>query len=305
VAIKNNEKLSEWKFGEEIAERYFKRAPFASSISVGYRFVDEFLLERILDKERVNSVVNEDIKYNEGKNIKFLQSPWIYNNDVQLNENLNEIASKLDNNKISFIYYGEIINRFGEMKEHDVLNDRVDELFGKMKNNISKYATENQSFDYHSFNSNAESYSMITALEEIVKQKETINKKDALDDCFSSSNDWGNKFYNYCREYEFKITKEIWQILNIEKIVSLIHDTTSENVLHFKYALDLIFKRTNLSEYTDKEYEKIEKLKTDLVGAELPKGYAACKVPLKWIDILLNNIIKKRRDSNAENTKVG
>lgn len=277
LQIKQGKNSYNWEQNQEFGTVYLgnKLIDYIyKNFVVGFRFVDDYLENSYINKEKLKIVLSDykKIILNEINNpndpLYKLKTWWLIPEN-KLKIIIDELIVKIENNDYDLDLYSKIVNYLSRIEEMGVCKDKIAKAINKLEKNISigivkgKYSedrlldgTQNTSDIYHE---------NIKNIKTLAIQKEKNDDDIYINDIFND-NDWGIKFKKFCEtnEYKFIQNKKFADILNIELIISNIKSKDIEQIYEFWYGLQKVYSFSNIKDYYTNDKDKLIELKNNL-----------------------------------------
>lgn len=282
-----NQKFGTVYLGNEISDYIYK------NFVVGFKFVDDYLLNSYLDQEYIKDTLNEykKVTLNENENPNdplYKLKYWWTTSEEELNKIIDNLIIKIKNNDYALEVYSKIVNYLSRIEEMDVCVEKIKIGIKALEKNISENKVNGKYCEDRLFDGTKETTEIynknIKNIKKLVEKKEIDDNLKNLNDIYES-NDWGEKLKKYCEENESKFLnqKHFADILNIEKILSNVVNKDIEQIYEFWYSLQRVYNFSNIRKYY-KDDEKILK--------NLKKGLLDIKNIDKVKKFVINKIIK-------------
>lgn len=282
-----NQKFGTVYLGNEISDYIYK------NFVVGFKFVDDYLLNSYLDQEYIKDTLNEykKVTLNENENPNdplYKLKYWWTTSEEELNKIIDNLIIKIKNNDYALEVYSKIVNYLSRIEEMDVCVEKIKIGIKVLEKNISENKVNGKYCEDRLFDGTKETTEIynknIKNIKKLVEKKEIDDNLKNLNDIYES-NDWGEKLKKYCEENESKFLnqKHFADILNIEKILSNVVNKDIEQIYEFWYSLQRVYNFSNIRKYY-KDDEKILK--------NLKKGLLDIKNIDKVKKFVINKIIK-------------
>ena len=209
LQIKQGKSSYNWEQNQEFGTVYLgnKLIDYIyKNFVVGFRFVDDYLENSYINKEKLKIVLSDykKIILNEINNpndpLYKLKTWWLIPEN-KLKIIIDELIVKIENNDYDLDLYSKIVNYLSRIEEMGVCKDKIAKAINKLEKNISigivkgKYSedrlldgTQNTSDIYHE---------NIKNIKTLAIQKEKNDDDIYINDIFND-NDWGIKFKKFC-----------------------------------------------------------------------------------------------------------
>lgn len=253
-----NQKFGTIYLGNEILDYINK------NFVVGFRFVDDYLLNSHLDKAYIRETLSEykKIKLNENNNpnnpLYKLKNWWLIP-EQELNGIIDDLIIRIKANEYDLEIYSKIVSYLSRIEEMDVCVEKIKIAIKGLEENISDNKVNGQYCEDRLFDGTKETAEIynknIMNIKRLVDKKEIDDNLKNLNDIYESSK-WGELFKEYCEKNNSKFLdqKHFADALNIDFILSNIKDKDIEQIYEFLYSLQKIYNSSNIKKYyeTDK-----------------------------------------------------
>lgn len=243
----------------------------ANKYFLAFNFVNDFIETSIFDKEEMVKTLNYYMIQNyellsENDPYKILDDYWEKDAN-ELSNALDGLLLNLDNNDYNYKLFPKIIARISsievigfEKTKTDLIIEKIEEYF---ENNMIDYV------DFHEFltdKDTAEVYNKhVERIQKIMKEKKSENNSNDLRKMYNSP-EWGIKIYEYTSQNKdyYLSQKSFIRYIDIQEIINKIKVSNNNNIFHFKYAIDMIYKYNNLKEYYIEDVPVLKEISLEL-----------------------------------------
>ena len=263
-----NQKFGTVYLGNEISDYIYK------NYVVGFKFIDDFLLNSHLDKSYIKETLTEykKIKLIENDNpsdpLYKLKTWWLIS-EHELNNIVDELIIKIKDNTYDLEMYSKIVSYLSRIEEMNVCVKKIKIAIKELEKNIQNDKVNGEYCEDRLFDMTkeaAEIYNKNIKNIKILVEKKEIN--DNLKDLniIYESDIWGELLKKYCEENNGKFLnqKHFADALNIDFILSNIKNKDIEQIYEFWYSLQKVYKFSNIKEYYEKDKEILISLKNRL-----------------------------------------
>ena len=270
-----------------------------SNYIIGFRFVDDFLLNSYINKITVQETLTQykSNVLNEIKNpndpLYKLKTWWIISED-DLKIILNDLLVKIINNEYELNIYSNIVTILSRIEEMDVCKSLIKKIIEKLEDNIKNNVVIGDYCEERLFDGTPETAKIykdnIKNIRLLVEERDINNLQNDIDKIFNS-NCWGEDLKEYCEKNNGKFLgdKKFAYILDLEKIEFNIINGTIEQIYQFWYSLQKIYNFSNIKDYYENDKEKLTELKNKIENINISDKVKI--FVLKKIIRFLNDVI--------------
>ncbi len=263
-----NQKFGTVYLGNKISDYIYK------NFVVGFKFVDDYLLNSHLDKAYIKETLSEykKITLNENNNpndpLYKLKTWWLIS-EKELSDIIDDLIIKIKDNDYDLEMYSKIVSYLSRIEEMDVCVEKIKIAIKRLEKNISENKVNGQYCEERLFDGTKETVEIynknIMNIKKLVDKKEIDDNLKDLNDIYESYK-WGELFKEYCEKNNGKFLnqKHFADALNIDFILSNIKDKDIEQVYEFWYSLQKIYNFSNIKEYYENDKEILINLKNSL-----------------------------------------
>lgn len=263
-----NQKFGTVYLGNKISDYIYK------NFVVGFKFVDDYLLNSHLDKAYIKETLSEykKITLNENNNPNdplYKLKTWWQISEQDLNDIIDDLIIKIKDNDYDLEMYSKIVSYLSRIEEMDVCVEKIKIAIKGLEKNISENKVNGQYCEERLFDGTKETVEIynknIMNIKKLVDKKEIDDNLKDLNDIYESYK-WGELFKEYCEKNNGKFLnqKHFADALNIDFILSNIKDKDIEQVYEFWYSLQKIYNFSNIKEYYENDKEILINLKNSL-----------------------------------------
>ena len=263
-----NQKFGTVYLGNEISDYIYK------NFVVGFKFVDDYLLNSHLDKEYIKETLSEykKITLNENNNPNdplYKLKTWWQISEQELSNIIDDLIIRIKDNDYDLEMYSKIVSYLSRIEEMDVCVEKIKIAIKELEKNIIENKVNGQYCEERLFDGTKETVEIYN--KNIMNIKKLVDKKE-IDDNLKDLNDiyenykWGELFKEYCEKNNGKFLnqKHFADALNIDFIISNIKDKDIEQVYEFWYSLQKTYNFSNIKEYYENDKEILINLKNSL-----------------------------------------
>ena len=263
-----NQKFGTVYLGNEISDYIYK------NFVVGFKFVDDYLLNSHLDKEYIKETLSEykKITLNENNNPNdplYKLKTWWQISEQELSNIIDDLIIRIKDNDYDLEMYSKIVSYLSRIEEMDVCVEKIKIAIKELEKNIIENKVNGQYCEERLFDGTKETVEIYN--KNIMNIKKLVDKKE-IDDNLKDLNDiyenykWGELFKEYCEKNNGKFLnqKHFADALNIDFIISNIKDKDIEQVYEFWYSLQKTYNFSNIKEYYENDKEILINFKNSL-----------------------------------------
>ncbi len=270
-----------------------------SNYVIGFRFVDDFLLNSYINKVSVKDTLTQ-YKANVLNEIKNPNDPlyklknWWIISENDLKSILEKLLEKTNNNDYELNVYSNIVMILSRIEEMDVCKTLIKKIIIQLENNIKSNKVKGTFCEERLFDVTPETEAIykknIGNIRLYVEERELKNLQSEIDTIFNS-NKWGEELKNYCANNNGKFLgdKKFAYILDLNKIENNIINGTIDQIYQFWYALQKIYNFSNIKDYYENDKEKLIELKNKIGSITITDKVKV--FVLKKIEKFLNDVI--------------
>lgn len=275
--IKQGKNSYNWEKGQEFGTIYLGNQLLDyiyKNFVVGFKFVDDYLLNSYLAKNNLKTILNNYKKMvlNEMNNpsdpLYKLKKWWIVpEKDLELI--IDELIQKIKNNEYELELYSKIVNFLSRIEEMNVCKAKIKLAINELEKNIESGNVKGEYSEDRLFDGTpktAELYKKnIDKIRLLLNDKEKNYIQSTLDSIFNSD-DWGQKLKGYCElnSSKFLAEKRFIYIFNVDLILKNIRTKSIEEIYEFWYALQKIYNFSNIKDYYENDKIKLVEFKKKL-----------------------------------------
>lgn len=277
VKLKQGENTYNWEQNQKFGTVYLgneKSDYILKNFVVGFKFVDDYLLNSHLDKSYIKETLIEykKITLNENNNpndpLYKLKTWWLIS-EQELNNIIDDLINRIKDNAYGLEMYSKIVIYLSRIEEMDVCVEKIKIAIKEMEKNILENKVNGKYCEDRLFDGTKETAKIynenIIKIKKMVDEKEIANNLKELNDIYESDI-WGELLKKYCEENNgrFLNQKHFADVLNIDLILSNIKNKNIEQIYEFLYSLQKIYSFSNIKEYYENDKEILICLKNNL-----------------------------------------
>lgn len=263
-----NQKFGTIYLGNEML-RYINK-----NFVVGFKFVDDYLINSYFDKQYIKETLIEYKKttLNENNNPNdplYKLKTWWLNSEQELENIIEDLITQIKNNIYTLEVYSKIVNYLSRIEEMDVCIDKIKIAINELEKNIRENKVNGKYCEDRLYDGTEETTKIynknIITIKKLVEEKEINDNLKILNEIYIKNN-WGKLLKDYCEENNGKFLNQqhFSDILNIDQIVHNIKTKNIEQIYEFWYSLQKIYNFYNLAEHYPNDKPKLIDLKNSL-----------------------------------------
>lgn len=267
VKYKSGAKLDYWTQPKEYAEVKFSEEVWDFSSILGFSFVNELVLDSYLDKEKfsycIKIYLKEQIKSGliHERSLKSL-SNWYYMSDDEVEELINDIKEKINNNSYSFDFYATIISCFIVLEDIGFDID-IDNVCNNMKKNIKESDDVISVIDVFGLAiedvHRERFYKYIEELNRDIKHNQVDVFNYKINEYLKVTKDWSKNFYDYVQSNKsnFIDKKTFFSLIRSSIFCESIINATNKDIINIRRAIKSVYNFSNIKTYYVKDKQSI------------------------------------------------
>lgn len=308
VKCKTGIKIEEWKESSLFDCRSLYGWLDFRNRCLAFKFVDDFVLYGKIDsKEVIDTVTLYELF--ERKNAEDVNDPakriqnWWSMEEKTLQELMEEVLIKMEDNGYSFNAYLHILNNFVSLTSIGFNESYLNRLMKYMKNNIRNTSEIVELQRWHSSfagDKDRELYALKKKeLNDEVVAKNNSHHKETLSDMFSDITSWGAKVSAYVSANRNRVDNSFISQIDPYRVLTVIEESNTENVEAFRYAIGDIYSFSNIADFYMDDYTNL-KIIHDGLNPSNPNYDLVKKKNVEWLKELIAEKMKALKpDSEA------
>lgn len=307
LQIKQGENFYNWESNQEFGTIYLgnKLIDYIyKNFVTGFRFVDDYLLHSIINKDKIKITLNEyktmiinDLS-NPNDPLYKLKTWWLIS-EKDLCEIVDDLIKNIKNNEYGLELYSKIVMFLSHIEEMDVCISKTKTAIQELENNIKSNKAKGSYHEDRIWDTSpttAELYKKnISKIKELVNSKENNDVQKTINDILDSVN-WGIELKEYCEKNDSKFIteKKFAYILDINRIIQNIKSKDIEQIYEFWYALQKVYHFSNIKEFYENDKEILINLKDKLTT--IKENDKVKKFVINKIVLFLENVISNLQE---------
>ncbi|WP_026478287.1 P-loop NTPase fold protein [Alkaliphilus transvaalensis] len=308
IWIKKGNKPYSWGKDAKYGAIYLKKGSLwglGDSIKA-YKFVDDYLLYRSIEKFEIRSVIDAIIKEQidmdkmvRNQNSLYLNklSQWWDLEDEEVVIALEGLLSDLREKRYTIDFFKNIVIMLLQIKNHGFQSISIDDYLKEMIVIAEEFSGE---VETNKFELLSDSREFVNSYNEIMKpildvlnNKKNKLVKDQISYCLKDTETWANNFYEYCAENKSKAIHEykFFSTINLESLMVVLKSAKTKEIYRFLDAINLIYSFSNLDEFFEQDIQNLTMFMNELnievlANGSITKTLALTKVKNRFEEII-------------------
>lgn len=289
-----------------------KNGTYISDKSLRYKFVDDYLNNRYLNKETIIKQIKSTLEDKQKENIMFNKQEkssftelvnYHYLEDDKICSLLNKLKEELNDNIYSPNKFGQIIQVLIFLSKIGFKNIHYTEYIEPMKNQLknNSYSNSNKlldNLDSIKFDDKKDKeiyYTIIQSLIDIIHSNEQKNILEQYS-FINNAKEWDTDFVQYCNSNIglFMMNKAFFYYINVENLLKKIKNASLTEIYNLSSILRIIYINNNTYGYFKKDKVNLENFLDKLTNdSTLETNKITRNLALKDLTFYLKNVISK------------
>lgn len=272
--IKNGKELPIWEDDSEVKTVYLMKERWKSFRQ--YRFIDLFLTERILDKEKIYEVIENEIKESErikeekeSKNLSLykLQDKWWYiDDDTELDKEVKNLEDEVNAEKYKIQDCKSVFILLIQLESYNIIKKEDVNRIQKIILEQCRKPNLDVRIDSLDIRTQEEYLSvryseLINPIKQILQDKE--NEKNIMDInlYIKDREEWIFDFGDYCESQKdiFLEKRQFFNFIDIENLKNVIISSSNRDIYDFTSQLRRVYSFENLNDFFKNDIENLRK----------------------------------------------
>lgn len=311
VHYKAGSLIYEWEGKEEYEyTRHSKTDIFGTTL--GFRFVDDFVINSVLDDTRIEKMLllyEEEVTKNQNAYdslFRQLEFTWHLLEDAELEERLKEFLQELDQNKYRISEYARIVPLLLRLEKLGFSEEYLTQALGSMKKNLSQLNTH-ASLDglYHPGDDkdiNQRTREILKELNHFIDENFKESVKDTMRGILNEGNGWADKLFEYTKQNKNDIHNSSGFLLQLDvnMLVSKVINSNPKDIYVFRSCIFEVYDVNYTHGILDCEKKDVKKLLVGIKACDR-NGYGKTKcMQLDWLIEALQNTITEYMGDTME-----
>ena len=242
----------------------------------GFRFVDDFVFTSFLDEEKsliaIQKYVAEysTLQLSDSDPFSKLKD-WSVLEDLDISRYINDMIIGIKQDSYNIKHYSQMI-AISLFLQHIGFSINIDTILSLMKENLERKSEQDIGIAFDTFGiyvdtAIADKYKL--AIEQItnsIGETQKTTKQEKLGQLIRSGENWAITFYDYvyAKKDDFIKERAFLSLVNMDDILSAIVNSSSKDLINFRYSLQAIYSFSNISDFYKSDYESISALRHKL-----------------------------------------
>ncbi len=306
--------IYEWEGKQEYGNARFSKTDIFGT-TLGFRFVDDFVINSVLDGARIERmiVIYEEIVT--GKNeydslFRKLEYTWHILEDEELENRLKECLQELAQNKYKISEYARIVPLILRLEKLGFSKEYLTQALDSMKANLSQLKTHVRLDDlYHPGDDkeiNQRTREILKDLNNFVDENFKESVKDTMGGILNGDDGWADNLFEYVKQNKSDIHNSSGFLLqlDINTLISKVINSTPEDIYVFRSCVFQVYDSNFTHGILDYEKKEVKELLSGIKGCNRD-GYGKIKcMQLDWLIEALQNTVTEYMGGALEEEKL-
>lgn len=304
VNYKSGNLLYLWESKQEYGNVKFSKLDIFGS-SLAFRFVDDFVIDSILDSKRVERMIKiYEAEFFMSKSeydmpFRKLEYSWHVLEDGEVEKYLEETLDGLSKNEYKVSEYARIIPLMLRLEKVGFSSAYLERAVNYMKANL-KLLERCVAIDdlYHPGEDksiNQQTKGILNELNQFIQESCKENAKDTIGEIIGSGNGWANRLLDYLEKNKQDIHRSSGFLvqLDINDLTVKVQDSTAKDIYDFRSCLFRVYDNQFMHGVLDKEREEVGKLLQGITGSRRDDYDRIKCMQLGWLTDALKKILSE------------
>ncbi len=268
VRYKEGSKIDDWIEKNEYADINLSEEIFSLEYLVGFKFINDLVLNSFLDSEQLNFTLNQYLDEKK-KNALADNDPmhylgqWWLKEDEEVSNLIDQVYYKVIKNEYNTSLYPKILLAFMVLRKVG-LDTKVEKVFSNMIINIKASDKEkHESIETFGITVDEdireEYYNYIGKLKEEFSSRDIDIYKNKINNYFNPEKEWSHAFSEYLskNKNEFLNRKKFFALINTSDLMACLDKSKNADIVNFSIALSHVYSFSNIKEYYHDDYTNI------------------------------------------------
>lgn len=304
VNYKSGNLLYLWESKQEYGNVKFGKLDIFGS-SLAFRFVDDFVIDSILDSKRVERMIKiYEAEFFLSKSeydmpFRKLEYSWHVLEDGEVEKYLEETLDGLSKNEYKVSEYARIIPLMLRLEKVGFSSAYLERAVNYMKENL-KLLERCVAIDdlYHPGEDksiNQQTKGILNELNQFIQESYKENAKDTIGEIIGGGNGWANRLLDYVEKNKQDIHRSSGFLvqLDINDLTVKVQDSTAKDIYDFRSCLFRVYDNQFMHGVLDKEREEVGKLLQGITGSRRDDYDRIKCMQLGWLTDALKKILSE------------
>lgn len=259
-------KMPEWD-GDYGQQRFTPEGVYSTECEFGFRFIDEIIVRNAIEHDRVNSVLEQYTRIAERKGAlnndpyQFIRN-WYVSEDEEVVKWLSKIEDNIKSGKYSSALFSDIIRHLADIKGHQVMAEKCDEVFSEMVDYIEhEDASLLESPVRQHFILNGQSADIykqwFNEIDKLINEKKSQSEKEVYEEAVRQRECWATNLVKVSSNKGCVNGHSFVFWLEPSDILARISESTNAELSQFRDALSCFYDTYVYYEHMNDDYEHL------------------------------------------------
>lgn len=304
VNYKSGNLLYLWESKQEYGNVKFSKLDIFGS-SLAFRFVDDFVIDSILDSKRVERMIKiYEAEFFLSKSeydmpFRKLEYSWHVLEDGEVEKYLEETLDGLSKNEYKVSEYARIIPLMLRLEKVGFSSAYLERAVNYMKENL-KLLERCVAIDdlYHPGEDksiNQQTKGILNELNQFIQESYKENAKDTIGEIIGGGNGWANRLLDYVEKNKQDIHRSSGFLvqLDINCLTIKVQESTAKDIYDFRSCLFRVYDNQFMHGVLDEEREEVGNLLKGITGSRRDDYDRIKCMQLDWLTDALKKILSE------------
>ena len=304
VNYKSGNLLYLWESKQEYGNVKFSKLDIFGS-SLAFRFVDDFVIDSILDSKRVERMIKiYEAEFFLSKSeydmpFRKLEYSWHVLEDGEVEKYLEETLDGLSKNEYKVSEYARIIPLMLRLEKVGFSSAYLERAVNYMKENL-KLLERCVAIDdlYHpgeDISINQQTKGILNELNQFIQESYKENAKDTIGEIIGGGNGWANRLLDYVEKNKQDIHRSSGFLvqLDINCLTIKVQESTAKDIYDFRSCLFRVYDNQFMHGVLDEEREEVGNLLKGITGSRRDDYDRIKCMQLDWLTDALKKILSE------------
>lgn len=291
-----------WERKQEYGSIKFSKLDIFGS-SLAFRFVDDFVVDSILDNKRVErmlEIYEEEffrLKSEHEMPFRKLESSWHILEDREVEKYLAETMDGLSKNEYKIGEYARMIPLMLRLEKIGFSPDYLEKALNYMKENLRTIgkcvAIDDLYHPGEDKDINQRTKELLDEINQFTQESFKENVRDTIGEIIVGNEGWASRLLDYVQNNRQDIHRSSGFLAQLDTgcLTAKVQESTSEDIYDFRSCLFRVYDNQFMHGVLDEEREDVEKLLQGIMDSERD-GYDRIKcMQLDWLINALKKIL--------------